>query len=162
MAHFRRTQGGFSLAEVVVAVLIMTMCLTPILLLFSSTRADTSRGVHRLRMMELANEAVDWIMVCPFDRLDRLAGFASGDLTAVPVTEGTNSRMKPFIVSNPGGIGYASDYQNSIKRVVTIKSVPGSNDLLKEAEVRITWKEIGFDYSYSISTLLSDESLQEY
>lgn len=156
------SKRGFSLSEVVMAVLVMTMCLIPVLLLLSSTRTDTSRGVHRLRMMELANETIDWIMVCPFERLDQLAGFASGDITPVPVVEGSNNRMKPFIVSNPSGMTYAAEYGTSIKRLVTLKDIPDSNGNLKEAEVRVSWKESNQDYSYAISTLVCNEGLREY
>ena len=153
---------GMALGEVVVAVLIMSVCFVPILLVFANARTDTSRGVHRLRAMELINEAIDWIVICPVENLQKLAGFASGQISPIPAAEGLNRGIKPFIYAEKSGESYAVDYQNALHRDLLIRPTSEPSGLLQEAEVTVTWTESGKSYHYGMSVLVADEDHPDY
>jgi hypothetical protein len=152
-------KSGFSLGEVLAAVLIMSLCLIPVLLLFSKTRTETTRGVHRLRVMELINEAIDWVSICPFGKLESLAGFGSGEIIAIPLGVPDNKCLQPFI-SEGSGETYSKDYEGPIKRIIKINDI--DNGRLKEAEIAIDWSEGGGNFCYRMSVLVWDEDFPDY
>jgi hypothetical protein len=157
-----RPSPGFALGEVIIAVFVMCMCFIPILLVLTNARTDTSRGVHRLRAMELINEAIDWVVICPFSGLRKLGGYASTGIIPIPSAKGKNRRLEPFVFVEGSGEVYAEDYNALLDRQLLIKPVDDPSGWLREAEVTITWWESGKQHSYGMSVLIADEENPDY
>lgn len=157
-----RNRSGFALGEVIIAVLVMSACLVPILLLMSSTRVDTSRAVHRLRAMELINEATDWLTICPYGNLSAFAGFASGDIIPIPIVDGRNKCLKAFISSGKTGEDYSSDYKDLIERTVSIDAPTGVNKPFRLGKIHVSWTESGKKYKYGMGVVVIDETYPDY
>jgi len=162
MKSLKHPQNGFALAEVVVAVLIMSLCMIPILLLFFSTRSNTSSAIFRLRAMELINEASDWVTVCPFNKQEPLAAFASGDIIPIPVNEGKNICLKPFIYAGKAGETYASQYGGNIRRDVKVKAAGSGPSPMKDVEITVSWSEAGKKHHSEMAVLVIDEDFPDY
>jgi len=147
--------------EIMVATTIMLVCLIPILYLLTSTRTETSKTVHRLRVMELVHESVDWIHSCPYGSLEALANVVNGDVAGVPITGNENVKLDPFLAQTPAEMAYSKEY-GPMKRTIDITPVTGSNDWLKKASIRIDWTEGRGAYSWKLSTLCVNENALDY
>jgi hypothetical protein len=145
-----------------VAVSIMLVCLIPVLLLINSTRTETSRAVHRFRVMELINETLDWVHTCPYARIDDLAGFATGEVIGIPITKNENGKLDPFLAEDSSAVEYSGEYSGQIKRTVDVKTVPGEENRLKKVEVLVNWTEANQAFAYRLATLVFNEENPDY
>ena len=56
---------GFSLVEVLVAIVVAAVLSVPILILTTSSRTETCKAINYLRALEIAHETVEWISATP-------------------------------------------------------------------------------------------------
>ncbi len=153
---------GFVLSEIMVAVVIMLLCLVPLLLLITSTRTESSRAVHRLRVFEVINETLDWIHTCPFTTMEKLAGFATGEMAGIPLAKNENLRLDPFLAEDSANVKYSNEYSTTMERLVEVENVTGLENLLKKIRVTVKWSEAGETFSYKLSTLAFNEENPDY
>ena len=154
---FRKSGLGF--VEVLIAISIISACAIPIVYMVTSSRTDTSKAINYLRAMELANEAIDWAMVTPFERLDD--GIFSG--VGGTLVRDSSGNLEPEFVqvgvpSNPiwvndwtdrgimgDKIKYSEQYNKAFFwREIKIENVTGNYfqpNLLKKVIVTVKWSE---------------------
>ena len=62
-------KGGFSLAEVMVAVVVVFLLSLPIIYITTSTKKDTAHAINYLRAVELGNEVLDLVNSLRFEQI---------------------------------------------------------------------------------------------
>ena len=65
--RYRRTQGGFTLIEAVLAMVLLSMAAAGVLLPAVSGASVQAEGLHRTLAAVLANDAIERIVAMPFD-----------------------------------------------------------------------------------------------
>ncbi|GAB1355508.1 hypothetical protein MASR1M12_42520 [Erysipelotrichia bacterium] len=150
--HSRRAMG---FVEVLIAVLVVAACAVPVVYMVTSSRTETSKAIHYLRAVELANEVIEWASVTEFSQLDNNA-FSS---VRGPLVEEDGAGFAPMKVLlaapahpvwNKDGLmasvlQYSEQYNNAwFFREVEISDVSSGylqNDMLKKVTVRVKWSE---------------------
>jgi len=149
---------GISLAEVVVAVLVVGLSVVPLLWVLSSSKTDTSKAINYLRAMELANEALEWANVALSSKKDfnnsDLSGvggalIVSAGSTFVPasIDVATLSKSNPEWVADnllEKTLTYSEQYNSAFfYRTIEAIDIPGgfTQGYLKRVNVTVEWAE---------------------
>lgn len=150
-----RGKTGFGFVEIIIATLIAAVCSIPIIMMVSSSRADTSKAINYLRAIELANEALEWAMIATDTaNLDMNLRSCGGSLlvdtgagtpgpASVDAVAPSNAKWDADgIISR--NIGYSEQYNNAYF-MRNISVVPISlglgKDYLSEVTVEVKWNE---------------------
>ncbi len=143
-----RRHNGFTFAEIMVAVLVVSVLAIPLSYLVTSTRTDTSKAINYLRAMELANEVIEWANVVPFDKIKTLEN-AGGSL--VEDMGGNLQSVKLPVTANGMWAGLATQIQYSEQyptaffyRQITVGSITQSvpwRDYVAKVTVTVSWNE---------------------
>ena len=141
--------------EIMIALLIVAACAVPIVYMVTSSRTDTSKAIHYLRAVELANEVLEWASVADFSQLNE-ANFAAFCGSLAEESAGGLVPAKLAVVSpeNPvwktdklmvDELSYSEQYNNGFfYREVKIADVTDSylqTNLLKKVTVTVKWSE---------------------
>ena len=139
---------GFSFAEIIVAIMVVTMLAVPLFYLVTSTRTDTSKAINYLRAMELANEIIEWANVIPFNKIMTLEN-AGG--TLVEDLGGTMSSVKIPVQNNGMWSNLATELQYSNQypvaffyRTIDVSSITENvpwRDYVAKVTVTVSWNE---------------------
>ena len=147
-----RSVRGFTFAEIVVAVAIVTIVAVPVYYLLTNTKVGTAKAINYLRAMELANEVIEWANITPYEKLwDGIKSpFAQGYSDSL-VVAGTTPKATAIQVSANTGwkdlatkLEYSEQYNSAFfYRKVEIKPVAGVpyQGYLLEVTVTVSWNE---------------------
>jgi Tfp pilus assembly protein PilV len=152
----KRTKLGFSFAEIMVAVGILSVCVFPIFYLTNTSRKETTRAINFLRAVELANEVLEWASIAKFEELTdiNMAAF-TGSMTEMsgsaiqtiilPTAEAENEIWKNdnLVVDS---LFYSEQYAPLyFYRDVKVEELTGlagiEPTLLKKITVSVSWSE---------------------
>ena len=152
-SRFHRMGMGF--VEVLIAVLVVSACAVPVIFMVTSSRTDTSKAIHYLRAVELANEVIEWASLAEFSQIDdsifsafcgSMVEESGGGLTPVKVAVSPTTHpvwSKDALMA--GALQYSEQYNNAwFFREVEISEVNDSYlqpGLLKKVTVRVKWSE---------------------
>ncbi|MBF0547871.1 MAG: hypothetical protein HQM08_25760 [Candidatus Riflebacteria bacterium] len=143
-----KEKSGFSFIELIAAALILGVCSVPILWLTTSTRTETSKGINYLRGIELAQEALDWAQVIPFEDLNgndlnRLCNAYSESLFGNRIFRtGSNAQWLQVPLAND--LSYSEQYDTAyFFRQIKAEDLPEPKykNLLKKITVCVSWNE---------------------
>ncbi len=148
-------KSGLSFVEILIAIMIISGCAVPIVYMLTSSRTDTSKAINYLRAMELANEAIEWATVTPFEKLtdetfsafwgslvtDGGAGLAPDEVAVVapdhPVWSSDGVMAKK--------LSYSEQYNKAFFfREIEIEDVSAAylgKNMMKKVSVTIKWCE---------------------
>lgn len=143
-----RRRTAFTFAEIIVAILVVTVLAVPLFYLVTSTRTDTSKAINYLRAMELANEVIEWANVIPFAEISKLAQMGGslvedvgGTLKSVPVPLKANSMWSGLATQ----IQYSDQYPTAFfYRSITVASITHNvpwRDYVAQITVTVAWNE---------------------
>ena len=153
-ANLKLSRRAMGFVEVLIAVLVVSACAVPVIYMVTSSRTDTSKAIHYLRAVELANEVIEWASVAEFSQIDEstLSAFCgsmveeSGTLAPVKVAVGSPSHPnwnKDGLMAE--SLQYSEQYNNAwFFREVEVSEVNDSyllSGLLKKVTVRVKWSE---------------------
>jgi len=146
---------GFGFVEIIVATLIAAVCSIPIIMMVSSSRADTSKAINYLRALELANEALEWATIATdTDHLDMNLRSCGGSLIVdtglgvpgaarVDAVDPVNGKwISDGIITKD--IGYSDQYNTAFfLRNISVKPVTSGIGAghLSEVTVEVKWNE---------------------
>ena len=152
-SRFHRMGMGF--VEVLIAVLVVSACAVPVIYMVTSSRTDTSKAIHYLRAVELANEVIEWASLAEFSQIDdstfsafcgSMVEESGGGLTPVKLAVSPTTHpvwSKDALMA--GALQYSEQYNNAwFFREVEISEVNDSYlqpGLLKKVTVRVKWSE---------------------
>jgi prepilin-type N-terminal cleavage/methylation domain-containing protein len=117
---------GFSLIEVLIALVILSISLLALAGLMATTTRNNSYGGHLTEAVTFAQQRLEQFRVTPYAALTT---------SLVPVTQ----------TGIPSGIQYFLNW------VV----VPNAGDTLRRITITITWND-GIDHSFSIATMVKN------
>ena len=145
---------GFSLAEIVIAVVLAVMAGIPILKMVTTSRTETSSSINYLRAMELANEAIEWANVTKFNDLEKLQSLSE----SIVIDNGSSMDTRKVLSAEPEykswlesnqfntDIGYSEQYIHSyFYRIIEVQDIKDNgnikDNLLKKVTVTVKWIE---------------------
>lgn len=136
---------GFTITEIVIAVVIFVSVFVGLILMSTSTRTETSKSINYLRALQLAQEAVDWINAAPFSEVtDSNLAFLRGSLVdpstgeSVKLPVGENEKKSISETKYPKD--YSKCYYYRTVKIDDIGEIPNSR-FLKKVTVGIYWNE---------------------
>ena len=147
---------AFSLAEIVIAVILVVAAGIPILKMVTTSRTETTSSVNYFRAMELANEAIEWANVTKFSELEKLEGLSesivtdNGSSMVTKKVTAVEPEYKSWLESKQFNtdISYPNQYIHSyFYRIIEVKEIKGDNNnniknnLLKKVTVTVKWNE---------------------
>ncbi len=147
---------GFSFAEIMVAVAVLSVCIFPIFYLTNSSRTETTRAINYLRAVELANEVLEWCTIAKYEEITEMnmAAF-TGSMTEMtgdsiqtvilPTTAAENEIWKndALVVDS---LFYSEQYAHLyFYREVEVQELTGlagiDPSLIKKVSVTVSWSE---------------------
>jgi hypothetical protein len=147
---------GFSLVEIIMAVVAVTVMGVPIMWLLSSTRVETSRAINYLRALEIGYESIEWVQALAVDSPDfgtfsqdesrSLSGAKLGELVAYDV--GQNPKWQAMMAKS---LSYPEQYYSPyFFREIKIEDAVSPQEktpkyshapFLKRVVVTVSWNE---------------------
>ncbi|NLM17061.1 MAG: prepilin-type N-terminal cleavage/methylation domain-containing protein [Candidatus Riflebacteria bacterium] len=137
------TKKAFSLTEVMIAITIAAFLFGALVLMTSSSAADTQKTANRLLAMQLALETLNIIQSFPPDSITTLVLNPYNG----PITDSSGETIvQPGQAVTSGlEMKYADSYQKGyFYREITVEDLPEGNDtarFLKKVVVKIGWNE---------------------
>ncbi|NLI75414.1 MAG: hypothetical protein GX442_03085 [Candidatus Riflebacteria bacterium] len=147
---------GLSFPEIMVAVVVISLCVVPLLWVLNSSRTDTSKAINYLRAVELANEAIEWASVAPLYRKgytnDTVRQIGGSLVTAVgsgfspapiDVTPSANGDWQAEGLLAPS-LTYSEQYNSAFFfRTIDVQDVTGGirQGFLRRVTVTVEWAE---------------------
>ncbi|GAB4270119.1 MAG: hypothetical protein Kow0029_06670 [Candidatus Rifleibacteriota bacterium] len=151
----KKCKAGLGFVEVLIAVIVISACAIPIIYMVTGARADTSKAINYLRAMELANEAIEWASVTPFENVTEatMAAFSG------PITEDVGGALQSakIAVDSPenkvwendnftvSSLKYSQQYDKAFfYREIQVEDISDSYvaaNLLKKVTVKVKWSE---------------------
>lgn len=137
---------AFTIAEITVATAVLILMFASLMLVNTSSRAETSQSINYLRALQLAQEAIDWINSAPFSevtesRISFLEGSlvdpSSGNSIKMPVGE----NAKNSIDSPQYPDDYSKCYFYRTIQIEDLKDEVPNGRFLKKVTVGIYWNE---------------------
>ncbi len=145
---------GFSLAEIVIAVVIAVMAGIPILKMVTTSRTETSSSINYFRAMELANEPIEWANVTKFSELENLQSLSE----SIVIDNGSSMDTRKVMTVEPEykswleskqfntDISYSDQYIHSyFYRIIEVQEIKENanikDNLLKKVTVTVKWIE---------------------
>lgn len=152
------SRRGFSLAELVIATLILGGALVPIYSIFTNSSKTAGASKYAYMAAQVARETIEEMRQVPFDKLEELKTTAP-----TPITGGlfaTTSRLRavggatdPNSVATASSPSYPEEYKR-IKRTINVEPVDGTalaqsitgaapKPRLKKITLDVFWEESG-------------------
>lgn len=143
---------AFSFVEILVAVFLLVVLVSPLLWMATGSRVETSKAINYLRALEIAQETISWVNGNPLNEKAIQALAAQSGSLVDPATGKSVAVMagnSPIWSSFPGGgspITYSDQYTNAyFYRKVDIEKVGADESAYGEYLYRVTvnvyWNE---------------------
>jgi prepilin-type N-terminal cleavage/methylation domain-containing protein len=138
--HYCTSRRGFTLAEAMMAVVVLGIAAASVLLPFVSGAAVRAEGINRTLAARLASDLMEQILRLPFHDPDDKASYSlgpdAGDLDNIDDYNGYKELQGQ--VKDATGAVYANFGRNVICEYVTVPPQPEESDPAKCEFIRIT------------------------
>ena len=146
MKRFLRKQDGFSLVELMVAMVVMSIGFLAMSHIFMAAMEHSKQGKHDMAALNLANEILERIRATPYeDVYATYNGMKTADGTTIPAA--ARNWATHAAQDMPHGDFVVNVYKKGQKGYIT------KNGIL-EVEILATWQERGNQRSMRTSTFL--------
>lgn len=123
-------QGGMSLIEVIVAVVILSFLIVPLVNMYLKGRVFTAGAGHELAALSEAQEIIESIKGIPFDQVGRAQGSTGNTITLASDTTSNFNPADNWLVFITGGKGAGQ-----------VRKITGYDPSEKAATVSPAWDE---------------------
>ena len=132
----RRHRYGFSLIEILIALVFLSLAFSSMFLFFSSSRRGTQDVYREAIAQTLAQEAVEWLSALGFEKLTALQSSSANELQS---RLGLDTFVKVTAVQLDDGsfINYPEEYR-SFERKIQLQSLPDDRIIIIRVTVQPT------------------------